>query len=687
MNKQFRQGSRIGRLETALGQDALVLRRFTGEDKMNGLFEYRVEALATGIDIDFDSIVGTHATVELKTKNHGERFFDGIVTQVKWAGTDEQGNRYDLLLRPWFWLAGRRRNQRIFHTMSAPQILTELLSPYAGLGNPHLEMKLTQDYPILEYTVQYGESDMAFATRIMERFGISYHFVHASGVHTMVLTDDAESHDAIPGGSRVFVGVDGHHFADEEHFWALHPERNLTTGAIRLTDYNFKMPHAAMEVDRTGDAAYAQGEIESFDYPGDYLAQGEGRGTVRRRVDEERGHDRRFRAEGDCTALKAGMIVELTGEPAPGLTDPRMLCLVARHSYLSEGYGTSTDDADEYAYSGTYVLSPVSAPMVPDRKTPSPVMKGPQTATVVGEGEIDCDEYGRILVHFHWDLDKAISMRCRVSQNWASKGWGGMVIPRIGMEVVVEFLDGDPDKPLVTGCVYNGANDPPYPLPAAKTKSVFKTDTHQGSGFNELTFEDEKDRELIYMHGQKDQQIDILNDRNKTIGRDQSESVGRDKMISIGRDHTESIGQDARHTVARDVIYQVGQNQQERYGKDHVHVVGNIHKQDIYADHLVQTGRNREETVKGRYVLNVNQSITNNTKTHTLMAFDKFVIKGPGGKITIDASGITLEAAQIRLKGQVSMGGGGGAQVPTLQGAANAGLPLVEECVKQKGEE
>lgn len=274
-----------------------------------------------------------------------------------------------------------------------------------------------------------------------------------------------------------------------------------------------------------------------------------------------------------------------------------------------------------------------------------------------------------------------------MSQNWASRGWGGMVIPRIGMEVIVEHLRGDPDLPIVTGCVYDGANQPPNPLPAAKTKSVFEADTHQGAGFNELTFEDQRDAKLIYMHGRKDHQIDILNDRAKSIGRGQSESVGRDKSIGVGRDHTESVGQDAGHVVARDVMYQVGRDQQEKDGKDHVHVVGNIHEQAIYADHLVQTGRNREETVAARYVLNVGTSITNDTRTHTLMAFEKFVIKGPGGEITIDASGITLEAPQIRLKDNVTMGGTGGAQVPTLRAAANDALPLVEECLKQKGEE
>ncbi|UWQ81692.1 phage baseplate assembly protein V (plasmid) [Leisingera sp. S132] len=259
-----------------------------------------------------------------------------------------------------------------------------------------------------------------------------------------------------------------------------------------------------------------------------------------------------------------------------------------------------------------------------------------------------------------------------------------MVIPRIGMEVVVEFLEGDPDKPLVTGCVYNGRNKPPYPLPQHKTKSVFKTDTHKGSGFNELTFEDERDQEKIYMHGQKDQEIVIENDRSKTIGRDENNAIGRDRTQSVGQDETLSVGRDQRETVGQDVLYKVGRNQQEEYGKDHVHVVGNIHKQDIYADHLVQIGRNHEETVFGKSTLNVTEAITNNTRSHTLMAFETFTIKGPGGKITIDAGGITLEAASINLKGAVSMGGSGGAQVPTLQNAARDGLPLVEECVQQK---
>ncbi len=676
MNAPFKQVERLGRLTTALGADVLALLRFDGSDHLNDLFEYRVEALSTRDDLDFDALVGTHATVEIEA--HDEmRPFDGIVTSARWAGVGENGHRYDLTLRPWFWLAGKRRNQRIFHDKTVVEILQELLSDYSALGEPALDIQLGQSYPKLEYTVQYRESDLEFARRQMERHGISFHFRHAVGSHTLVLTDDVLAHDEI--GARPFKRYDGHHQYEQEHFWDWAPERNLTVGAIRQTDYNFKRPDQAMETEALGDAEYAEGQIESFDYPGDYLEQGIGRIVSSLRTAQERGADRRNRAIGDCVSLGAGLRLTLSGDHVPG-TGESYICLSATHHFVSEAYGSGGQDSDGYAFTGRYVLMPDTAPMAPPRRTRIPTVQGPQTAEVVGEGEIDCDEYGRILVKFHWDLHEQYSMRCRVSQNWAGNGWGGMVIPRIGMEVVVEFLEGDPDKPLVTGCVYNGKNAVPYDLPASKTVSTFKSDTHQGSGYNEFRFEDQAGREEVFMHAQKDHNTIIENDeshsighdRSKSVGNDQSEAIGHDKTISVGNNHTESIG--------NDMVYNVGRNQQENYGKDHIHRVGNSHKQSIYADHLYEAGRNFEGEVFGRYTLDVGESITNNTKVHTLMAFQKMQVKGPGGKITIDSSGIILEAPTIWLKGNVIMGGSGGAQVPTLQMAAREGLPLCEEC-------
>ena len=486
MNARFQQDQRMGSLSSVLGKDVLNLLRFDGEEHLNGLFTYRIEALANTDDLDFNALISTHATVSLKSYDLPETPFDGIITEGEMLGQGENGWRYAFTLKPWFWLLGLRRKQQIYHEKTVVEILDELFGPYSGLGKPAVEKRLTGSYPTLEYTVQYRESDLDFATRLMERFGISYHFKHDEGSHTLVLTDTAISHDDLPGGAREYQMADnGKTSRDAEHFWDMRPSQRLTTGKIRLTDYNFKTPNAAMETDRDGAAPYEEGSIESYDYPGDYLAQNPGKGVARLRVDQERGQDPRHRAVGDCASLRAGQKVKITGDKVPGVD--KTLCLSAQHTYTSGGYGTTENG--EPNYEGSYLLMPAETPLAPERKTTLPVVQGPQTAVVVGEGEIDCDEYGRILVKFHWDLDARHSMRCRVSQNWAGKGWGGMVLPRIGMEVVVEFLEGDPDKPLVTGCVYNGKNDVPYPLPAHKTKSVLRSDSHKSGGYNEVVFE------------------------------------------------------------------------------------------------------------------------------------------------------------------------------------------------------
>ena len=531
MNAPFKQAGRLGRLATVLGQDKLVLLRFDGSDQMNELFEFRVEALSATGDIDFDQLVGTHASVEIEGRE-GTRIFDGIVTQARWAGVGENGHRYDLVLRPWLWLAGRRRNQKIFHNKTVVQIIEQVLGEYASLGDPALEVTLSEEYPVLEYTVQYRESDLAFVRRQMERHGISFHFRHGSGSHTMVLTDDVLSHETI--GERPYISYDGHHQSDEEHFWDWSPERNLTTGAVRLIDYNFKSPSAAMEVNRMGDATYALGQLESYEYPGDYLDEGAGRKSAKVRINQERGQDRRNRAVGDCLSLGAGKIVKLSGDPVPG-TGERYLCLSADYHFVSEAYGSGDQSSDGYSFSGSYTLMPDTAPMTPPRRTPSPVVEGPQTAVVVGDGEIDCDEFGRVLVRFHWDLEDARSMRCRVSQAWAGSGLGNVIIPRIGMEVIVDFIDGSPDKPIVTGCVVNGSNGNIYGLPASKTKSGFKTKTHEGSGFNEFSFEDANGEEKIFLHAQKDMER-FIKDNDSTF----VESGNRAVTVQTG-DETKNV--------------------------------------------------------------------------------------------------------------------------------------------------
>ena len=696
LNNIFKQANRLAQLSTVLGQDVLVLLRFEGDDHVNDLFCYQVEALSTDPDVDFDALLGTHATVSFETRAHGVRFFDGIVTDVEWAGPGENGVRYNLTLRPWFWLAGKRRNQRIFHDKTVVQILTELLQPYSGLGSPALEKRLSYDYPVLEYTVQYRESDLAFACRIMERFAISYHFTHGDGDHTMVLTDTLDEHGDIPGGTRPYYGVDGDNLATQERFWKWAPQRRMTTGAVRLTDYNFKTPRAMMEVDRTGDAAYAEGEIESYDYPGDYLDQAEGRNVVALRVNEERGRDRRHSATGDVASLSAGMMLELTGDTLPGEAKGRFVCLSARHRHTSDSYGTGGQAGDKEAFVGHYVLAPASVLLIPERKTPAAVVLGPQTAAVVGEGEIDCDEYGRILVKFHWDLASAFSMRCRVSQNWAGQGWGGMVIPRIGMEVVVEFLEGDPDKPLVTGCVYNAKSMPAYSLPQNKSMSVFRSQTHQGGGFNEISFEDQVGRERIYVHAQRNHDTVVELNRNSsvgvvettTVGIDQFLTVGKDQVINIGGNQITNIGTNTQltigamlqTTIGANVEHEVAGSQLETYGGDLQETMGANRATEVGASHFLTVGANAEETVGGDKMIEVGGTLTLDAKKLVFKVVEEITLSGPGGSISISASGVTVNGIKIDLNGKTAMGMPTPGQASSLALAAKDEAALVDPC-------
>ena len=670
----------MGRLSTVLGKDVLVLQRFEGADYLNALSDYQVDCLSVTPDLDFDALTGTHACVTLLGHDGVERPFGGIVTEARWLGPGEGGHRYRLVLKPWFWLATLRRNQRIFHHKTVPQILDEILAGYASAGAARFA--LAGDYPVLEYTVQYRESDFAFACRLMERFGISYHFTHSSDSHAMVLTDTVENHVSI--GARPYRPADGHHQEEVEHFRDWRPARRLTTGAIRLTDYNFKTPNAAMEVGHTGEATHAQGQIESFDWPGGYADQDRGKAVAGLRVEGARGQDRRYEAAGDIPALGGGVRVVLSGDPVPGGGE-EFLCLGARHSYVSDSYGTGGTASDGYAYSGTYVLMPASAPLRPELKTPPATVQGPQTAMVVGEGEIDCDDHGRILVRFHWDLEGAHSMRCRVSQNWAGAGWGGMVIPRIGMEVVVEFLEGDPDKPLVTGCVYNGRNTPPYDLPANKTVSTFRSDTHQGKGFNEIRFEDQAGREEIYIHAQKDRNEKTLHNHSERIDNNWVQSVGHNKSIEIANNHVESIGGNMAISVGPASIGQVvnegllglaggigavasglglpgllnpGEgNMSLAVEKAKSETIGTVSAVTVGISHFLTTGNSFEATSGNSISMTAASRITQSAgKTMAIDAGDSFTLTVGDSRLEMKKDGtITLTGRNILVSGDSSI--------------------------------
>lgn len=496
----FKQDTRAGRLYTSAIDGELALLKFDGSDYVNNLFEYHVEACSSKEILHFDQILGTHASVEIVS--FGEiKVFDGIICAFSFVDIFEGGFRYKLTLRPWIWLASKRRNQRIFHNKTVVEIVKEIFDDYRFIGSNLFSIELLTDFPVQEYTVQYRETDLDFIRRQLERYAISFHFQHMVGDHTLVLSLDALAHESV--GARTVKTHMGEHVDEEEYFWSWSKETRITTGSVRTTDYNFKNPKQLMEAFAAGEPVDQVGMIESFDYPGDYLDPEEGRYSSRMREHQERGSGVRHHAVGNCASISAGARVSIFGAlKAKEVTE--FVCISASHSFLTEAYSTVTTLAENRNFSGKYVFLPVASPLAAPRRTLPAIMHGPQTATVVGDDEIDCDEYGRILVRFHWDLLARYSMRCRVSQNWSGGNWGGIIIPRVGMEVLVEFLEGDPDKPLVTGTVYNGANSTPYRLPEGKTKSAWRSKTHnQNIGFNEISFDDKKGAEEMLFHAER----------------------------------------------------------------------------------------------------------------------------------------------------------------------------------------
>lgn len=658
------QSSRLGKLHSPFGANNLVLLRMDGTDLVDGLFEYRIEALSMTANLNFDDGIGQNISVEVNTHNHGKKWFDGILTEAQWLGVHEGGHLYRLVLRPWFWLAENRRNQRIFHEKTVADILDEVLSEYPG---PHM-LELTRSYPTLEYTVQFAESDMAFLQRLLSRHGISYHFQAEKGSHTMVLTDSHDGFKPIDGGTRKVVLVDDQHVSEDEHFSSFSALRKLTTGRIVTTDYNFKTPSAAMEADQTGDANHSHGQIESFDYPGNYPDQAAGKEIARRRMQQTRSADNRFTAQGDLISLSAGQKVTLEGHPDDALNGKDYVALRCMFSYVSEGYTSGTMASGGDSFQGNYEFVETSTPYGPPLIQTTQKMAGIQTAKVVGAGEIDCDEHGRILVKFHWDMKGANSVRCRVAQMWAGAGFGSMHIPRVGMEVVVQFVDGDPDRPLVTGCVYNAENTPPYGLPGSKNIAGIKSNTTEGGGgYNEFVLDDTAGNELIRQHAQFDMETKVLNDerrnvdvnRTTNIGNDETSTIGHDETHTVANNRTTSVGVDEVRTVGGNETHTIAQNSTNSFGMNVTNTIGTNLTNTVGATAMMTVAQAMVTTVGLSSALNVGAGrevgvgqgrVTQIGSDDDLNVGKKFELKaGSEIKLVVGSSSIEMTATKIKI--------------------------------------
>lgn len=620
----IQQKNRIAELFTPLGADELGLTRFDAHEGLSEPFEFVVEALSEQEDIDFDRAIGRNCAVKVNSYAGLKRWFNGVLTEAHWTGMEDDYHSYRLVLRPWLWILSHTSDCRFFQEMTAPEIIKKV---FDEAGFTDYEQKLSGSYPKMEFCVQYRESHFAFVSRLMEEHGIYYFFKHTQDKHVLVMADGPGSHVPIEGGaSRELITLGGAYVRDAEHLQGWTSERRFRSGRMALNDYDFKKPSSSLQAQAQAGEGYAKADLEVYDYPGRYIERGTGDGFSKVRLEAEQAADHRRFGSGEAASITPGFKMTLKGHKK-GSENIDYLVVRAAHSVVAEHYRSSSRGDRGSSYDGSYVFQPSSRPFRAPLVTPKPLIHGIQTAKVVGEEgeEITVDEHGRIKVQFHWDRKKKQSCWIRVAEMWSGKSWGSVFHPRHGQEVVVDFLEGDPDRPLVVGTVYNGENTVPYPLPAEKTRAGWKTNsTKGGGGFNEFRIEDKKSSEQVWLRAEKDLDALVQNKETRKIGTLFKTPQGASSRI------TELANGDDEHTVAK-------------------------------GDHKVKVGHDQKVDVVNEITITAGQKITLKVGTSSIV-MDKTSITLKAMKITIDAQAslstksmtTSIEAsAAVTIKGGV----------------------------------
>lgn len=513
---------------TPLGENRLLLKAVSGEEQISGLFRFQLEMVSEDQKLDFSSIVGKSVTATLLLNDGTKRYINGIVGRFTQEDSNIRLTTYYADVHPWLWMLTKTRDCRIFQNKSVPQIIKSI---FDDLGFKDYQDNLKGTYPSLDYCVQYDESAFNFVSRLMEDAGIFYFFEHEEDKHTLVLGDDADAHKPCPGLTEARYMQSSVPHTDDHVITRCSIEEQVVTGKFAHDDFNFETPSTDLKVEVTGEGS----EMRIYEYPGGFLKKDDGEKTANLRLEACEQPGKTLRGEGHVRAFTSGYSFDLKNHYR---ADANKTYVLRRVSIA----------ATQESYTNSFEAFPVDVPFRPQRVSPKPVIVGTQTAIVVGKSgeEIWTDKYGRIKVQFHWDQlgknDENSSCWIRVNYGWAGKQWGSIFLPRIGQEVIVSYLEGDPDRPIVTGAVYNAQQVVPYTLPDEQTKSTIKSNTSKGGqGFNEIRFEDKKDSEEIYFHAQKDQTIEVLNNRTKTVTKNETDTIKgtRDQTVTGNETHTD----------------------------------------------------------------------------------------------------------------------------------------------------
>ena len=581
---KYSQQQRELQFHSPLGKDVLLIMAMQGNEALSETFLYQLTLKSEQKNIKTKQLLGQHVSLHVQLANGEVREMNGIVTRFFRSGGFDTFTHYQLEMRPWLWLLSKSSDCRIFQNKTVLDIIKEIFTKpiYAGLANFDASL-LRESYPQLNYCVQYRETDLNFVCRLLQKFGIYYFFRHKNGKHQLVLIDYNGAHEAIPNYENiVFATDDSRNQFGDERITLWNESGEIQTAAYTLDDFDFERVqisvNGGLQV-KQRIVAHELPAYEVYDYPGTYNQAANGKHLAKVALEALHGQAEVIDGESNARGLSVGSLFHLQEHPIADQNQSYLLTGM-RYALRADDYETTNASQAEIfrceftAIGREYRYRP--APIW--RK---PVVQGPQTALVVGKAgeEIWTDKYGRVKVQFHWDregqLDEKSSCWVRVAQSWAGKRWGTMFVPRIGMEVVVEFLEGDPDQPIITGCVYNGDTMPPYDLPANQTRSTMKThSSKEGSGFNELRFEDKKGAEEIFIHAEKDCNRVVKHNDSTQVGYgskqpgnqsvavkgNQSCNVGNDQQTMIGHDQTTNVGHIATLEAKTAILLKVGES-------------------------------------------------------------------------------------------------------------------------------
>jgi type VI secretion system secreted protein VgrG len=526
------QQDRIGELKTQLEKDILALSRFDGAESLSELFEFRIEAVSEQQNIDFNAALGKSITVKMKTVDGKDRYFNGILAEARQSSARHTLFVYQLVVRPWLFLLSLTSNCRIFSRKSPRDIIKQV---FQDRNFSDYRFALHSSYPTLEYCVQYRETDLDFISRLMEKYGI-YFFEYADEKHTLVLADGKGGNQKVadlPTASFLPNIVAGPRLGQHIEQWSR--GRKVESGSFKLNEYDYNKPGANLLVDSDKPGGYAHDSMEMYDYPGEYSERDDGTTLAQVEAESAQSRDDRRTATGSTLSLFPGGLVTLKDHPV-GDENQEYLVVSCSHFFHGEQYRSGGGPGGG-TYIGNFEFTPSSRQFRAALDTKRPRNLGVQSALVVGQKgeEIDVDELGRIYVQFYWDREKQWSRRIRVAQFWAGMAHGALFWPRIGDEVLVQYEDGDPDRPVVVGSVYNGKTKVPTFLPANKTYSAIATRSSKNStGHNVLLFDDTVNEERVRIRAQKDLIFKVLNNEIREIDASQIETIGGDETIKVG---------------------------------------------------------------------------------------------------------------------------------------------------------